>query len=230
MCVVPWLSVLRVANVVSESRTAAMDSAIYSAIIKLFTRLSVVHSPEKGRVPRFGVHRQRVRLRRFTPSCRNEPTKTGKELCWKTALYPHIPNKKCSPVKRSILTPAVRTNPPCGKGGIRTPGTRRYNGFRDRHNRPLCHLSVSAGIIRRTNIDIFSIFSLRRSRNFGITLRKRKAVNAFTCPCLRPRRFRKRPAARCSRLPGTRRARSGIRPGTRAFCAAEAGKAQEKPP
>lgn len=30
---------------------------------------------------------------------------------------------------------------PCGETGIRTPGTSRYNGFQDRRNRPLCHLS-----------------------------------------------------------------------------------------
>ena len=29
----------------------------------------------------------------------------------------------------------------CGETGIRTPGTSRYNGFQDRRNRPLCHLS-----------------------------------------------------------------------------------------
>ena len=28
-----------------------------------------------------------------------------------------------------------------GKRGIRTPGGVTLNGFRDRHNRPLCHLS-----------------------------------------------------------------------------------------
>ena len=27
-------------------------------------------------------------------------------------------------------------------GGIRTPGTSRYNGFQDRRNRPLCHSSI----------------------------------------------------------------------------------------
>ena len=31
-----------------------------------------------------------------------------------------------------------------GEGGIRTPGTLRYNGFQDRRIRPLCHLSVLA--------------------------------------------------------------------------------------
>ena len=29
----------------------------------------------------------------------------------------------------------------CGERGIRTPGTSQYNGFQDRRNRPLCHLS-----------------------------------------------------------------------------------------
>ena len=29
----------------------------------------------------------------------------------------------------------------CGEGGIRTPGTSQFNGFQDRRNRPLCHLS-----------------------------------------------------------------------------------------
>ena len=28
-----------------------------------------------------------------------------------------------------------------GERGIRTPGTSQYNGFQDRRNRPLCHLS-----------------------------------------------------------------------------------------
>ena len=29
----------------------------------------------------------------------------------------------------------------CGERGIRTPGTSRYDGFQDRCNRPLYHLS-----------------------------------------------------------------------------------------
>ncbi len=31
----------------------------------------------------------------------------------------------------------------CRGGGIRTPGTSRYNGFQDHRIRPLCHASVS---------------------------------------------------------------------------------------
>ena len=30
----------------------------------------------------------------------------------------------------------------CRGGGIRTPGTSRYNGFQDRRIRPLCHSSL----------------------------------------------------------------------------------------
>ena len=35
----------------------------------------------------------------------------------------------------------------CGERGIRTPGTSQYNGFQDRRNRPLCHLSKSGAKI-----------------------------------------------------------------------------------
>ena len=35
-------------------------------------------------------------------------------------------------------------NPPlCGERGIRTPGSSHFNGFQDRRNRPLCHLSFA---------------------------------------------------------------------------------------
>ena len=30
----------------------------------------------------------------------------------------------------------------CGERGIRTPGASQLNGFQDRRNRPLCHLSM----------------------------------------------------------------------------------------
>ncbi len=33
----------------------------------------------------------------------------------------------------------------CGERGIRTPGTSQFNGFQDRRNRPLCHLSFMFG-------------------------------------------------------------------------------------
>ncbi len=33
---------------------------------------------------------------------------------------------------------------PSGERGIRTPGTSQYNGFQDRRNRPLCHLSKTS--------------------------------------------------------------------------------------
>ena len=39
---------------------------------------------------------------------------------------------------------ALIINVYCGETGIRTPGTSRYNGFQDRRNRPLCHLSKTS--------------------------------------------------------------------------------------
>ena len=35
----------------------------------------------------------------------------------------------------------------CRGGGIRTPGTSRYNGFQDRRDRPLCHSSISGRLV-----------------------------------------------------------------------------------
>ena len=32
----------------------------------------------------------------------------------------------------------------CGETGIRTPGSVTFNGFQDRRNRPLCHLSKTS--------------------------------------------------------------------------------------
>ena len=34
----------------------------------------------------------------------------------------------------------------CGERGIRTPGASQLNGFQDRRNRPLCHLSECKSI------------------------------------------------------------------------------------
>ena len=39
----------------------------------------------------------------------------------------------------------------CGEGGIRTPGASQLNGFQDRRNRPLCHLSGHKSTIRNLN-------------------------------------------------------------------------------
>ena len=39
----------------------------------------------------------------------------------------------------------------CGEGGIRTPGGLTLNGFQDRRNRPLCHLSED----KSTSIFLF---------------------------------------------------------------------------
>ena len=39
----------------------------------------------------------------------------------------------------------INTHPSSsGERGIRTPGTSQYNGFQDRRDRPLCHLSKTS--------------------------------------------------------------------------------------
>ena len=48
----------------------------------------------------------------------------------------------------------------CGETGIRTPGASQHNGFQDRRNRPLCHLSntvlLFASLLKRCKgTDIF---------------------------------------------------------------------------
>ena len=51
----------------------------------------------------------------------------------------------------------------CGERGIRTPGPLTVNGFQDRRNRPLCHLSggksTKPGRIAKSDINFFLIFS-----------------------------------------------------------------------
>jgi hypothetical protein len=41
------------------------------------------------------------------------------------------------------LTPKLKLTPVRGERGIRTPGGLHLNGFQDRRNRPLCHLSAA---------------------------------------------------------------------------------------
>ena len=56
-------------------------------------------------------------------NCTGGATRTPDTWFWRPVLYQLSYTRKC------------------GERGIRTPGTSRYNGFQDRRNRPLCHLS-----------------------------------------------------------------------------------------
>ena len=47
---------------------------------------------------------------------------------------------KYTDMKKSLLK--FLSEGSCGERGIRTPGTSRYDGFQDRCNRPLYHLSI----------------------------------------------------------------------------------------
>ena len=46
---------------------------------------------------------------------------------------------------------------PCGERGIRTPGGVTLNGFQDRRNRPLCHLS-NRGCVSITGAKVNTFF------------------------------------------------------------------------
>ena len=52
----------------------------------------------------------------------------------------------------------------CGEGGIRTPGASQLNGFQDRRNRPLCHLSGCKSI---TDFRFCQIFPPGNSKSPG---------------------------------------------------------------
>ncbi len=54
---------------------------------------------------------------------------------------PKTKNPRKALIYRDFLCFAILSS---GETGIRTPGTSRYNGFQDRRNRPLCHLSKTS--------------------------------------------------------------------------------------
>ena len=68
----------------------------------------------------------------------------------------------------------------CGETGIRTPGTSRYNGFQDRRNRPLCHLSKtllgSCLVFQRRckGRDYFLFCKQKRKKLFGHSMINQK--------------------------------------------------------
>ena len=72
---------------------------------------------------------------------------------------------------------AVTLKPLCGERGIRTPGTLRYNGFRDRHIRPLCHLSYDRS--REEETRSILLRSLQRYAFFSVCRNKLKEL----CGC-----------------------------------------------
>ncbi len=50
-----------------------------------------------------------------------------------------------------VSGPGVNIGACCGEIGIRTLGASQLNGFQDRRNRPLCHLSGEANKSRMEN-------------------------------------------------------------------------------
>ena len=67
------------------------------------------------------------------------------------AIFSLAPTSSSKLVSLSLMKkPAVsrRFFLVCGERGIRTPGPLTVNGFQDRRNRPLCHLSAAKVILR----------------------------------------------------------------------------------
>ena len=63
-----------------------------------------------------------------------------------------------------------------GERGIRTPGTSRYDGFQDRCNRPLYHLS-SARVVQKAGAKV-RVF-LEMNKFFGNFLHIRGKIRTF---------------------------------------------------
>ena len=56
-----------------------------------------------------------------------------------------------------------------GERGIRTPGTSQFNGFQDRRNRPLCHLSL---LVAAKVDEFFKTQKYSLEKNFKIQKKK----------------------------------------------------------
>ena len=79
--------------------------------------------------------------------CLNLPMKTDTELD-KEDICSHLTDIKKHPFRGAFVyifmyksAKLLIFNVCCGERGIRTPGASQPNGFQDRRNRPLCHLS-----------------------------------------------------------------------------------------
>jgi hypothetical protein len=68
----------------------------------------------------------------------------------------------------------------CGERGIRTPGGVTLNGFQDRRNRPLCHLSA-AKVIRFFEIQEFLLwYNIIFPKKF-VSVNALKEIFPFCC-------------------------------------------------
>ncbi len=88
--------------------------------------------------------------------------------------------------KRLKFQPLIK--PRSGKRGIRTPGTLQFNGFQDRRNRPLCHLS---GDKSNTDFRYCQILAALNSRLSGLAPQRTDGRQALPGPSgqrIRPER------------------------------------------
>ena len=88
------------------------------------------------------------------------------------AMHQKQKNPRKVLIYRNFLCFAILSS---GETGIRTPGTSRYNGFQDRRNRPLCHLSktllrVALFFKGGAKVGIIFYFANKRGKNYLDTL------------------------------------------------------------
>ena len=84
------------------------------------------------------------------------------------AMHQKQKNPRKVLIYRDFLCFAILSS---GETGIRTPGTSQYNGFQDRRNRPLCHLSKT---------PLRSTFFLKAVQRYAFIL-KLQIVRYFFC-------------------------------------------------
>ena len=63
---------------------------------------------------------------------------------------------------RNLLVSSLLRCYNCGERGIRTPGTSRYDGFQDRCNRPLYHLSLRKTCLLLTSGTVVFVLWVQR--------------------------------------------------------------------
>ena len=68
----------------------------------------------------------------------------------------------CLPTKKRALIGLVLLLC-CGERGIRTPGASQLNGFQDRRNRPLCHLSSKSATKVLLFFDMTKFFCKKKT-------------------------------------------------------------------
>ena len=168
----------------AETTAVAMLPAVATAVAaKAATRL-----PRKSKKPCI-LRYEHLQAHPFRDApvcfCTDKRTNPGNSKIEAPGKKPRPPKRKKK--KGGIKNPRKSSNlrgslfepigSPGGERGIRTPGALRLNGFRDRHNRPLCHLSYSGSkgknyFARTQKIRPLFFFSKTKSPALSLSARR----------------------------------------------------------